>query len=93
MNTAVMSACLPTLRPLAKEALTMFSSLSSTINTFGFSNRSAAGTNETYLLGPKDQSVFQRLSTSNEEYVATPELVKADSAKVTVEQVDIEQGH
>ena len=92
MNTAVVSACLPTLRPLAKEALMMFSSLGSTINTFGFSNRSAAGTNETYLLGPKDRSVFQRLSTSNEEYVAMPESVKADSAKVTVEQVDMERG-
>ena len=88
-----MSACLPTLRPLAKEALMMFSSLSSTINTFGFSNKSTVGPNETYLLDPKDRSVFQRLSTSNEQCVAMPESMKADSAKVTVEQVDMERGH
>ena len=88
-----MSACLPTLRPLAKEALMMFSSLSSTINTFGFSNQSTAGPNETYLLGPKDRSVFERLSTSNQEHLAKPESVKALSARVIVEEVDVERGH
>lgn len=93
VNTAVISACLPTLRPLAKEALVMFSSLSSTINTFGFSGKSAAGPNQTYPLGLRDRNEFQSLSTSNEEYVAVLESVKADSARVTVEQVDLERGH
>ena len=93
MNTAVISACLPTLRPLAKETLMMFSSLGSTINTFGFSDKSAAGPNRTYPLGPRDRSEFQSLSTSNEEHVVALELVKAESARVTVEQVDLERGH
>ena len=93
MNTAVISACLPTLRPLAKEALMMFSSLSSSINTFGFSNKSAIGPNQTYPLGSRDRSKFRSLSTSNEEYVAVLESAKADSARVTVEQVDLERGH
>ena len=93
MNTAVISACLPTLRPLAKEALMMFSSLSSTINTFGFSNKSVAGPNQTYPLGLRDRSEFKSLSNSNEDCVAVLESVKADSARVTVEQVDLERGH
>ena len=93
MNTAVISACLPTLRPLAKEAVMMFSSLTSTINTFGFSSKSAAGPSRTYPLGLRDRSEFQSLSTSTEEHVAVLEPEKADSASVTVEHVDLERGH
>lgn len=93
MNTAVISACLPTLRPLAKEALMMFSSLSSTIKTFGFISESATGPNRTYPLDLRDRSEFQCLSTLNEEYVVMPGLVKADSDRVTVAQVDLERGH
>lgn len=93
VHTAVISACLPTLRPLAKEALMMFSSLSSTINTFGFSNKSVAAPNQAYPLGLRNRSEFKSLSTSDEDCVAVLESVKADSARVTVEQVDLDRGH
>ena len=71
----------------------MFSSLSSTIKTFGLSSESTTGPNRTYPLGLGDQSEFHNLYTSNEEYVAVPESLKAESAGVTVEQIDLEQGH
>ena len=71
----------------------MFSSLSSTINTFGFSNERAAGPDQTYPMGLRDRSEFKNLSTSNEDCVAVLQSVKADSVRVTVDQVDLERGH
>ena len=91
VNTAVISACLPTLRPLVQHVLPLFTSLGSTIKSFGFSGHATTSSNDTHMLNQKGSNVFHHLPDLTEGHMA-PAPGKSKFVNATVKQVDPERG-
>ena len=92
VHTAVISACLPTLRPLVISAMEVFSSLGPTIKTFGFSSKTATESKDTPIMNRKEPNSFHRLSDSTEEYPLVPGSARARFTSTKMEPSDLESG-
>ena len=92
VNTAVISACPPTLRPLVQHVLPLFTSLGSTIKSFRFSGHTATSSNDTHMLSQKESNVFHRLPDLTEGRMMAPAPAKSKFVNATVKQVDPERG-
>lgn len=92
VRTAVISACLPTLRPLVKYSLPLFTSLSSTIKSCEFSGHAATSSDESYMPSQKERDVFQRLPESTDGHMGARVPAKSKFVSATRMQVDPERG-
>ena len=88
VNTAVISACLPTLCPLVP----LFTSLGSTNKSFGFSGHAATSSNDIHMLNQKENNVFHRLHDLTEGHMMAPAPAESKFVNATVKQVDPERG-
>jgi len=92
VRTAVISACLPTLRPLMQYSLPLFRSLSSTIKSIEFSGHAGTSSDESYMLSQKERDVFQRLPESTDGQIGARVPAKSKFVSATVMPVDPERG-
>jgi hypothetical protein len=92
VHTAVISACLPSLRPLVQYTTPIFTSINSTIKSIEFSGHAATSSDESYMLSQKERDVFQRLSDSTDGHMGAREPAKSKFVSATVMQVDPERG-
>ena len=88
VNTAVISACLPTLHPLVQHVLPLFTSLGPTIQSFRFSGHAATSSNDTHMLNQKESNVFHRLPDLTDGHMIAPAPAKSKFVNATVKQVD-----
>lgn len=92
LHTAVISACLPTLRPLVQYTTPIFTSINSTIKSIEFSGHAAKGSDESYMLSHKERDVFQLLPESTDGHTGAREPANSKFVSATVIQVGPERG-
>ncbi len=92
VHTAVISACLPTLRPLVQYSLSVSRSLSSTIKSYEISGHAGTSSDESYMLSQKERDVFQLLPESKDGHRGAREPAKSKFVSAMVMQVGPERG-